>query len=448
MLEINEKKDLILIGTENHVIMINCNLKNRDFSLAKNIIETNDSINQIKLMHKPNSTKEILIVVDNSGEIVAITIDLIKEKKSKLEKYEVVKIQKYNSKIVYQDNSPWSVDCQYPYIIIGSNNRTVFVFNYEEKENEVENNDNLIKNCNIYKGNSNNIPYVTISENGNFIGNNSIDNKFKIFDFYTGEIILSSLNPNSEWGWGVKFIPKKLFKIKNEFESFEFRKIENLSNVALLKCHMENSNLNNPSEYDKNLNNATPYEQLNDYEKYIKLNLIDQYYILSTCNHCAGLFELEFFSNELNNNKKTLKAIPLGKIELTRNYIRDLYMGHENLGYGDLLMISGIKQCSRYEFVFYSKNMNLFLLGSKAGDLQVFEMNIYHDKENKLICVEDEPNVLITFGEKIAGMKFLDNIENGRKVIDIFVITLSGMFYYYKILPDINFWKTDEELKN
>ena len=59
--------------------MINCNIKNRDFSLAKNIIETHDSINQIKLMHKPNSTKEILIAVDNSGEIVVITVDLIKD---------------------------------------------------------------------------------------------------------------------------------------------------------------------------------------------------------------------------------------------------------------------------------------------------------------------------------------------------------------------------------
>ena len=452
MLEINDKKDLILIGTENHVIMINCNLKNRDFSSPKNIIETNDSINQIKLMHKPNTTKEILIVVDNSGEIVAITIDLIKEKKSKLEKYEVVKIKKYNSKIVHDDNSPWSVDCQYPYIIIGSNNRTVFVFNYEEKEKEEENHEqndnNLINNSTIYKGNNNNIPYVTISENGSFIGNNSIDNNFKIFDFYTGELICSCPNPNSEWGWGIKFIPKKLFNIKNDFESFEFRKLENISNLALQKCNMTNLNLTNPSTYDENQNNTIPYEDLSDYEKYIKLNLIDQYYILSTCNHCAGLFKLDFKINE-NNNKKSVTSIPLGKIELTRNYIRDLYMGQQdNLSYGDLLMIGGIKNCSRYEFVFYSKNMNLFLLGSKAGDLQVFEMNIYRDKENKLICVEDEPNVLITFGEKIAGMKFLDNIENGRKVIDIFVITLSGMFYYYKIIPETNFWKTDEELKN
>ena len=74
--------------------MINCDLKNRDFSLSKNIIQTNDSINQIKLMQKPNSTKEILIAVDNSGEIVVITIDLIKDKKkrSKLDKYEVIEL--------------------------------------------------------------------------------------------------------------------------------------------------------------------------------------------------------------------------------------------------------------------------------------------------------------------------------------------------------------------
>ena len=88
--------------------MINCDIKNGDFSMPKNIIETNDSINQIKLMHKPNTTSEILIVVDNSGEIVVITIDQIKDKKnkSKLDKYEVVKTQKYNSKIDYHDNSP------------------------------------------------------------------------------------------------------------------------------------------------------------------------------------------------------------------------------------------------------------------------------------------------------------------------------------------------------
>ena len=434
--------------------MINCNIKNRDFSLAKNIIETQDSINQIKLMHAPNSSKEILIAVDNSGQIIVATIDLIKGKnqKSKLDKYEVIKIQKYNSKIIFHDNSPWSVDCQYPYIIIGSNNRTVFVFDYEqrdkEKQKESDNDDNnqpnnengLNNNSIIYKGNNNNIPYVTISDNGLFIGNNSIDKSFKIFDFHTGELICSCINPNSEWGWGMKFIPKNLFTIKNkEYDDYESRKTDNLVNIALQRCNMADLNLTNPSSFDENNYNRIPYDNLSEREKYLKINLIDKYYILSTCNHCAGLFQLDF---KLEENKKIVTAIPLGKIELNRIYIRDLYMGEFNIDYRNLLLIHGINQCSRYEFIFYSKNMNLFLLGSKAGDLHVFEMNIYHDKTNKLIGVEDEPNVLISFEEKLAGMKFLDNFENGRKVIDIFALTLSGMFYYYKIIPDINFWES------
>lgn len=428
--------------------MINCNLKNRDFSLAKNIVETNDSINQIKLMHKPNDTKEILIAVDNSGEIVVITIDLIKDKKkrSRLDKYEVVKTQKYNSKIDYHDNSPWSVDCQYPYIIIGSNNRTVFVFNYEEKEkennNDESNNNNnnnnipISNNSVIYNGNNHNVPYVTISDNGAFIGNNSIDRNFKIFDFYTGDLLCSSKNPNNEWGWGMKFIPQNLFKIKDfTFKDENTRKEENFVNKALEKSNMSDLNLKNPSSYDENTinNNRVPYEDLDVHEKFIKINLIDKYYILTSCNHCAGLFRLDY---QMVENKKTITAIPLGKIELNRNYIRDYFIDKEQLDYANLLMINGINNCSRYEFIFYSKNLNVLLLGSKAGDLHIIEMNIYHDKTNKLICVEDEPNILISFDNKIAGMKFMDNNdENGKQIIDVFVMTLSGTFYYYKIMP-------------
>ena len=426
--------------------MINCNLKNRDFSLAKNIVETNDSINQIKLMHKPNDTKEILIAVDNSGEIVVITIDLIKDKKkrSKLDKYEVVKTQKYNSKIDYEDNSPWSVDCQYPYIIIGSNNRTVFVFNYEEKEkennNDESNNNNnnipISNNSVIYNGNNHNVPYVTISDNGAFIGNNSIDRSFKIFDFYTGDLLCSCKNPKNEWGWGMKFIPQNLFKIKDfTFKDENTRKEENFVNKALEKSNMSDLNLKNPSSYDENTinNNRVPYEDLDVHEKFIKINLIDKYYILTSCNHCAGLFRLDY---QMVENKKTVTAIPLGKIELNRNYIRDYFIDKEQLDYANLLMINGINNCSRYEFIFYSKNLNVLLLGSKAGDLHIIEMNIYHDKTNKLICVEDEPNILISFDNKIAGMKFMDNNdENGKQIIDVFVMTLSGTFYYYKIMP-------------
>ena len=443
----NNNKDLLLIGTENHVIMINCNLSNKDFSLAKNIIQTEDSINQIKLMHKPNSTQEILTVVDNSGEIVVLTIDLISDinKRTKTNKYEVVNTKKYNAKIEFHDNSPWSVDCQYPYIIIGSNNRTVFVYNYEE-DNIINNDNNISKNCVIYKGNSNNIPYVTISDNGCFIGNNSIDKSFKIFDFYTGDLIVSEKNPKNEWGWGLKFVPKNLFRIKDfEFENLELKKDTNLINPALKLYKIDEQNLDNPSTYDENEFDKISYDELDDYEKYLKINLIDKYYILSSTNHRAGLYKLDFKHFD-DSNKKKVVAIPLGKIELTRIYIRDLYMENFNIDYGMMYNINSIYQSSRYEFIFYSKNMNLILFGSKAGDLHVFEMNIYHDKKNKMIGIEDEPNILISFGSKIAGMKFLENEdENGRKIIDVFVITLAGVFYYYKIFPDNNFWESHFE---
>ena len=430
--------------------MINCNLNNKDFSLAKNIIQTQDSINQIKLMHKPNSTQEILTVVDNSGEIVVLTLDLIADLKqrTKTNKYEVVNTKKYSAKIDFHDNSPWSVDCKYPYIIIGSNNRTVFVYNYEENNiiNGNDNNNNISKNSVIYKGNDNNIPFVTISDNGNFIGNNSIDKSFKIFDFHTGELLVNEKNPKNEWGWGLKFIPKNLFKIKEvEFESYELRKDNNLVNQAIIICKLDEQNLDNPSNYDENTIEKIPYDDLDDYEKYLKLNLVDKYYILSTCNHVAGLYDLAFKKIE-NSNKKKIVGIPLGKIELTRIYIRDLFMESFNLDFGVVYNIKGIIQSSRYEFIFYSKNMNLILLGSKAGDLHVFEMNIYHDKKNKLIGIEDEPNALISFGSKIAGMKFLENEdEKGKKIIDVFAITLSGVFYYYKIYPDNNFWEGNFE---
>ena len=443
----NNNKDLLLIGTENHVIMINCNLSNKDFSLAKNIIQTEDSINQIKLMHKPNSAQEILTVVDNSGEIVVLTIDLISDinKRTKTNKYEVVNTKKYNAKIEFHDNSPWSVDCQYPYIIIGSNNRTVFVYNYEE-DNIINNDNNISKNSVIYKGNSNNIPYVTISDNGCFIGNNSIDKSFKIFDFYTGDLIVSEKNPKNEWGWGLKFVPKNLFRIKDfEFENLELKKDTNLINPALKLYKIDEQNLDNPSTYDENEFDKFSYDELDDYEKYLKINLIDKYYILSSTNHSAGLYKLDFKQID-DSHKKKVVAIPLGKIELTRIYIRDLYMENFNIDYGMMYNINSIYQSSRYEFIFYSKNMNLILFGSKAGDLHVFEMNIYHDKKNKMIGIEDEPNILISFGSKIAGMKFLENEdENGRKIIDVFVITLAGVFYYYKIFPDNNFWESHFE---
>ena len=421
--------------------MINCNIKNRDFSLPKNILETNELINQIKLMHKPNSTKEILIAAVTLGEVIAVTLDLIKDKNklSQLNKYEVVEIKKYDTKLMDLDDSPWSIECQYPYIIIGCNNTILMVFNYEEKDKSENNNEginnpnnNLINNSIKYLGNNHNITSVTISDDGCFIGNNSIDKYFKIFDFFTGDLICSIKNPCEEMGWGIKFIPKNLFEIKDyDIGTYDFRKIDNYINSALEMCKLSENNLTNPSPYIEDNHDKISYDDLNDYEKYLKLNLIDKYYILSSGTNLAGLFKLDFCFEE-KTQKNIVEAIPLGKIELNRIYIRDLYMGKLFLDSLSILNIEKINQYTRYEFIYFSKEMNLFFLGSKAGDLHAFEMNIYRDKINGLVGVEDEPNALISFEEEIAGMKFFEN----KKIIDVFVLTISGMLYYYKIYID------------
>ena len=424
--------------------MINCNIKNRDFSLPKNILETNELINQIKLMHKPDSTKEILIVAVTFGEVIAVTFDLIKDKNknkiSQLNKYEVVEIKKYNTKLMDNDNSPWSIECQYPYIIVGANNKILFVFNYEEKDNKNENNNegtnnpnnNLINNSVKYLGNNRNITSVSLSDNGCFIGNNSIDKYFKIFDFFTGDLICSIKNPCEEMGWGIQFIPKNLFEVKNyDIGTYHFRKIDNYINTALELFKISENNLTNPSPYIEDNHNKISYDDLSDYEKYLKLNLIDKYYILSSGTNSAGLFKLDF-SFEEKAQKKIVEAISLGKIELNRIYIRDLYKDKIFLDNLSILNIVKINKYTRYEFIYFSKEMNLFFLGSRTGDLHVFEMKIYHDKINGLVGVEDEPNALISFGEKIVGIKFFES----KKIIDIFVLTISGMFYYYKIYID------------
>jgi hypothetical protein len=61
-------------------------------------------------------------------------------------------------------------------------------------------------------------------------------------------MICSCKNPNNEWGWGIKFIPKDLFRTINcKFNSYEDRKLMNVSNEALNRANMADSNLSNPS---------------------------------------------------------------------------------------------------------------------------------------------------------------------------------------------------------
>ena len=193
--EINPNK-YILIAIEQKIILIPFNKYNLSFAKPITIFECVDVINQIKLMSIPDSKDEIIIALDNSG---IVTTALISNKNS------ISNIKKIKATIDSNDNSVWSIDCQYPYIVIGGNHKCVMLFNYETSE---EMNSKSI----IYIGNEHNVPCVSISKCGLFVGNNSIDQVAKIFDIQTGKLIAKIDNPKSEWGWGVSFIPKNLFR--------------------------------------------------------------------------------------------------------------------------------------------------------------------------------------------------------------------------------------------
>ena len=122
--EINPNK-YILIAIEQKIILIPFNKYNLSFAKPITIFECVDVINQIKLMSIPDSKDEIIIALDNSG---IVTTAMISNKNS------ISNIKKIKATIDSNDNSVWSIDCQYPYIVSGGNHKCVMLFNYETSE--------------------------------------------------------------------------------------------------------------------------------------------------------------------------------------------------------------------------------------------------------------------------------------------------------------------------
>jgi hypothetical protein len=114
-----------VIGIEKKVALIpihftKCNSKEK-FGKIKFIIESDDLINQIKLM-KGDSGKYYVLAADNKGIL-----------HTKFIKYDIAKdilieneYKNFNCKINAADNSLWSIDCNYPFIAVGGNHRSVY----------------------------------------------------------------------------------------------------------------------------------------------------------------------------------------------------------------------------------------------------------------------------------------------------------------------------------
>ena len=395
--------------------MIKFDKLNLSFEKPINLYECESQIHQLKLVENPEK-EIILILVEEIGLITTLIINYNKEKRE----YESKKIKKFNGKINSSDNSVWSLDFYYPYILIGGNHKCVMILNYlDESQNEI------IDNSNIYVGNENNIPVVYFSDNGLFIANNSIDCKVKIFDFYKGNLICSINNPKKEWGWGVKFIKKNLFSFTNDIFDYE-----NETNLVINSLGLEKANETNKNEYpnyNENINN----NNLSQYEKFLKDNLIDKYYIFSTYKDIAYLNELHFV--EKDDGTKEVKSFPIGKIELLRNYLLAKYQIILNLDYNIIVTLNHLISGIRYDYIFISEKLKLILIGGKNGDLQIYKMLIEENKNENKIGIKSSSEIIINFKERIAGMKFFEIDDNK---IDVYVLSLSGTLYNYRILSN------------
>jgi hypothetical protein len=424
ILEISSKEDFILIASNNIVVLIKFDKLNLNFEKPFNLYESNDQINQIKLMSDPSDPeKEYLIVLNDFGYITVHTI----------ENYIITKTKFYTGHINSNDNSVWSVDCCYPYIIIGGNHKCVMVFNIlkdEDEENINHNNNILHKQSVIYKGNNHNVPCVSISGNKLFIANNSIDSYVKVFDFYKGDMLISIPNDEKQWGWGVKFIPKNLFNIeKVSLDEINIEEEESLTS-PFYKYIIDNDNFYKSKAKINNDNDVVMDEEILDYnERFIKNNLLDKYYILSTYQKYACLNELYYGNNVNENNKREIKIKSLGKILLLKRYLNTILLEKPNVDNYTILVLKNLSNYSKYEFIHFSEYLKLMFIIGRNGDLHIQEMVIEKDEDKQMIGIRDQPEFLVEFGEKIVGVKFFDKIINP----EIYVLTLTGKLYNFKI---------------
>jgi hypothetical protein len=214
--------------------------------------------------------------------------------------------------------------------------------------------------------------------------------------------------------------------------------------------HLNNANLTNKNQIHKhsNINNDTDNTESNDddkyYYKYIEDNLLNKYYILSTSRRTAYLNELVFTNAD---DDKTIINKPLGKIELTRNYMLEVFRGVDQLTtFEEVFFLKQLSSCGRYEFLFIAETMRLIFMGNKVGDLQIFKMDIEFNENDNKIGINDKPEFIIDYSEKLAGIRVIENEEGNA--VDIYTLDLKGTIHQHRITRkndsnEINVCKSD-----
>lgn len=190
------KQCYIIIAVDQKVCLIPYNKhKSNNHNIigkTKYILNCNQTINQIKLMENKENDKFYLIALENSGLMYT---KLIKYERNS-DKIIEDECKVYDCRINFNDNSIWSLACYYPYIAVGGNNKIILVHNIETSS---ANENEPIKHSLLIPGNNHNVPYVTFSPDGEFIGSSSIDKIPKIFDIYTGKCVKTIQNDSKQW---------------------------------------------------------------------------------------------------------------------------------------------------------------------------------------------------------------------------------------------------------
>jgi WD40 repeat protein len=163
----------------------------------KILLEAEEKINQLKLMKNKNDHSIYITAVDDKGYLHVKKIEY-NFYENKLEELNYLR---FNCSVNSSDNSIWSLDCYYPYVIVGGNHKCAMIFNIDKDLNTTLSGLNPIpiKNNFVYKGNKHNVPYVSFSPNGEFVSCASIDTEMKIWDVYSGRLMKKIDNKNKKW---------------------------------------------------------------------------------------------------------------------------------------------------------------------------------------------------------------------------------------------------------
>ncbi len=174
-------------------ILIPFNFRTRNSSKLQKkshlLLEARQDINQLKLAE--NLSRQFIIVADNSG-VVHLTQFCFNYKLNELK---ILNSKCFDCKIDHNDNSIWSLDFFYPFLLIGGNHRCVILVNIEEQSTE----DSDIRKSLIYLGNKHNVPYVSFSPEGEFISCASIDTHVKIWHTFSKQLLMSIPNKENQW---------------------------------------------------------------------------------------------------------------------------------------------------------------------------------------------------------------------------------------------------------